>query len=389
MADNELWSRPGTPAAGAPAVLVVDDEPEVLETLVHQLRREYRTATAPDGVAALAVLEREGPFAAVISDMRMPRMDGIELLGEMRLRWPDTVRVLHTAQADVHAAIAAINDGQVFRFVQKPVPTAQLRATVREAVERHRLAMVEREVLDKTLRASLQAIFGCLELASPQAFARAGRIRGLVAALCAELGLGDAWEIEVAAMASQLGTVTLPAGVLQKLDRGLPLTADEQRMIDALPSVAVRLLGDVPMLDDVLAIVRGVGADGPPRAAAPLVTVGVDVLRAAVDVETLESRGVGTPSAIAVLERDGRYDARVLEALRHVRHVEAARETVRAYRLAELTVGMRIVEDVLAVNGPVLVGRGVVVTAVLLDRLANYRRMGQLAEPVLATVPAA
>jgi hypothetical protein len=62
---------------------------------------------------------------------------------------------------------------------------------------------------------------------------------------------------------------------------------------------------------------------------------------------------------------------------------------VRAYRLAELTVGMRIVEDVLAVNGPVLVGRGVVVTAVLLDRLANYRRMGQLAEPVLATVPAA
>ncbi len=389
MADNELWSRPGTPAAGAPAVLVVGAEPEVLGTLVHQLRREYRTATAPDGVAALAVLEREGPFAAVISDMRMPRMDGIELLGEMRLRWPDTVRVLHTAQADVHAAIAAINDGQVFRFVQKPVPTAQLRATVREAVERHRLAMVEREVLDKTLRASLQAIFGCLELASPQAFARAGRIRGLVAALCAELGLGDAWEIEVAAMASQLGTVTLPAGVLQKLDRGLPLTADEQRMIDALPSVAVRLLGDVPMLDDVLAIVRGVGADGPPRAAAPLVTVGVDVLRAAVDVETLESRGVGTPSAIAVLERDGRYDARVLEALRHVRHVEAARETVRAYRLAELTVGMRIVEDVLAVNGPVLVGRGVVVTAVLLDRLANYRRMGQLAEPVLATVPAA
>ncbi|GAA0799612.1 response regulator [Spirilliplanes yamanashiensis] len=386
MADNELFRRAGGPAPDAPAVLVVDDEPEVLETLAHQLR-EFRTVPAVDGVDALRVLEREGPFAAVVCDMRMPHMDGIELLGEMSLRWPDTVRVLHTAQADVAAAIAAINDGQVFRFVRKPSPTAQLRSIVRQAVERHQQAVVQREVLDKTLKASLQAIFGCLELASPQAFARAGRIRGLVAAVVAELGLGDAWEIEVAAMASQLGTVTLPQGLLQKLDRGLPLTGDEQRMIDGMPGVAVRLLGDVPMLEDVLAIVRGLGSGRAPHGAAPRVAVGVDVLRAAVDVETMEGRGVGTASAIAVLERDGRHDVRVLDALRNVRQLEATQGTIRAYPLAEIVPGMRIVEDVLALNGPVLVGRGVVVTAVLLDRLANYRRMGQLAEPILATVP--
>lgn len=387
MADNELWRRTATPPADAPAILLVDDESTVLDTLGHQLARDYRVATAEDGATALALLERDGPFAVVISDLRMPEMTGTELLGHVRSRYPDITRVLHTAQADVASAIAAINDGQVFRFVSKPASTAELRRTARDAVERHRLARTEREILDKTLRASLQALFGCLELASPQAFARAGRIRNLVGALCAELTLDGVWEIEVAAMASQLGMVTLPPSVLQKLDRGLPLLADEQRMIDGLPKVAVQLLGNVPMLDDVVEIVRGLAPVTTGRPVAPLVAMGISVLRTAMEVENLESRGVGTAGAIAVLERDGGHDATVLDALRRVRRIAAAQETIRAYRISELQTGMRIMEDVLSLNGPVLIGRGIVVTEVLLERLANFKRMGQLAEPILATAP--
>jgi CheY-like chemotaxis protein len=392
MADYDVWGRDFVPAADAPAILLVDDERTVLDTLSHQLGRDFRVATAEDGATALAVMERDGPFAAVISDMSMPHMSGIELLETVRERYPDTTRVLHTAQADVASAISAINDGQVYRFVCKPSTTAELRRTARDAVERHRLARAEQEILDKTLRASLQALFGCLELASPQAFARAGRIRNLVRALCAELALANVWEIEVAAMASQLGTVTLPHVVLQKLDRGLPLSGDERRMIDALPRVAVQLLGDIPMLGDVVEIVRGLEAPptrplaNAPRATSPMVILGISVLRTAIEVENLESRGVGTAGVIAVLERDDRHDEAVLSALRHVRHSADAQHTVRAYRMCELEIGMRIMEDVLAVHGPVLIGRGIVVTDVLLERLANYKRMGQLVEPVLATV---
>nr|BFE79006.1 hypothetical protein GCM10020093_016070 [Planobispora longispora] len=207
---TELWRRTSVLTGETPSVLLVDDEPTVLETLSHQLGTEYRVVTALDGMSALDALDRQGPFAVVISDMRMPDMDGIELLGHVRLRHPGLTRVLHTAQGDLASAIAAINNGQVFRFLCKPCPTRELRDTVRDAVEQHRLVSAEREILDKTLRASLQALFGCLELASPQAFARAGRIRDLVGALCRELGLNNVWEIEVAAMASQLGAVTLP-----------------------------------------------------------------------------------------------------------------------------------------------------------------------------------
>jgi CheY-like chemotaxis protein len=387
MADIELWNRPSAPKPETPAILLVDDEPTVLDTLRHQFRRDYRVVTAEDGAAALDVIEREGPFAAVISDMRMPNMTGIELLERVRARYPDTTRVLHTAQADVASAIAAINDGQVYRFVCKPSTSAELRRTVRDAVERHRLALAEREILDKTLRATLQALFGCLELANPPAFARAGRIRNLVSALCAELSLGNAWEIEVAAMASQLGSVTLPPNVLQKLDRGLPLPADEQRMIDALPRVAAKLLGSVPMLEEVVEIVLGLDPSAPrTRPSSKVVRTGIDVLRAAIDVENLESRGVGTAGAVAVLERDDRQGGEILDALRRVRRVAADQETVRAYKIGELRTGMRIMEDVLALNGPVLIGRGMIVTDVLLDRLANFKRLGQVAEPILATV---
>ncbi|HYN92485.1 MAG TPA: response regulator [Pilimelia sp.] len=392
MADA-LWHRDPASTDEAPVVLLVDDEPTVLATLDHQLSRDYRVVTAPDGPAALAELDREGPVAVVISDMRMPGMDGIELLGEVRRRHPDTTRMLHTARGDLSSAIAAINDSGVFRFLRKPCPTGELRRTVRDAVERHRLALAEREMLDKTLRTSLQALFGCLELASPQAFARAGRIRTLVSALCRDLALEKVWEIEVAAMASQLGAVTVPPSVLQKLDRGLPLPDEEQRMIDAMPDVAVRLLGDVPMLEDVVAIVRGIqpAPDDLPRETArpapPVVSVAVAVLRAAIEFETFESRGVATDSAIAVLERQGDHQSDVLGALRRVRGGPATPAAVRALRVWEVEVGMRIAEDVVALNGPVLIGRGMVVTEVLLGRMANFKRMGQVAEPVLVTVP--
>jgi CheY-like chemotaxis protein len=384
LVTQELWQPPPDSV-----VLVVDDESSILETLSLQLRRHHRVVTAADGAEALRFLEKSGPVAAVISDMRMPGMDGIELLRQVQVMYPDTTRVLHTAQADVTSAIAAINDGGVFRYLCKPCPTPDLRRTVQDAVERHWKTTTERQLLDKTLRASLQALFGCLELASPAAFARAGRIRSLVAALCAELELHELWEIEVAAMASQLGAVTVPPSVLQKLERGLPLDGEEQAMVDAMPDVAVRLLADVPMLHDVVEIVRGLATPTPGTTSSPLIGAAIDVVRTAIEFETLDGRGLPVESSIAVLECREDSRPRILAALRAVKGVAAAQDTVRALAVSELDVGMRIAEDIVAVNGLVLIGRGMVVTDVLLDRLANFRHTTKLVEPVLASVPTA
>ncbi|GIM96088.1 response regulator [Paractinoplanes toevensis] len=373
---------------GRPTVLLVDDENEILEALALQLRRDHKVLTAASGDDALRVLADSGPVAAVISDLRMPGMDGVELLRRVQLEYPDTTRVLHTAQSDLSAAISAINDGGVYRYLAKPVKSDELRATVQDAVELHGRSTTERHLLDTTLKSSIQAVFGCLELASPAAFARAGRIRTRVAELCAMMQLEALWEIEVAAMASQLGAVTIPPSVLAKLDKGLPCTEEEQQMIDAMPGVAVELLKGIPMMEDVLEIVRGLSpgrVKNPTKPQSPLIEAAIDVIRTAMDFETLESRGMELESAITVLECRDHSALNVLSALREVNGLDkVAEKQVRGLKVGELEVGMRVAEDIAATNGLVLIGRGMVVTSLLLDRLDNYARMIEIIEPVLA-----
>lgn len=382
----------GDEPTGRSTVLLVDDETAILETLALQLRRDHTVLTAESGDDALRMLAETGPVAAVISDLRMPGMDGVELLRRVQLEYPETTRVLHTAQSDLNAAIAAINDGGVYRYLAKPVQTDELRATVQEAVELHSRSHTERQLLDTTLKSSIQALFGCLELASPTAFARAGRIRTLVAELCSAMQLDALWEIEVAAMASQLGAVTIPPSVLAKLDKGLPCTEEEQAMVDAMPGVAVQLLRNIPNLEDVVEIIRGLARDGRGdggKPGNPLIEAAVDVVRTAMDYETLESRGLEVESAIAVLECRDHCALSVLSALRDLKGVvRVAERKVRGLRVVDLEVGMRVAEDIVATNGLVLIGRGMVVTELLLDRLDNYARMIEIVEPVL-TLPGA
>src|SRR5688572_16636658 len=102
-------------------------------------RRRYDVVTATSGFDGLAVLERDKTPAVVISDMRMPGMDGATFLGKVRQLLPDTVRILLTGQADLASTIAAVNDGQIFRFLTKPCPPPLLLAAVDAAAEQHRL----------------------------------------------------------------------------------------------------------------------------------------------------------------------------------------------------------------------------------------------------------
>jgi hypothetical protein len=162
-------------------------------------------------------------------------------------------------------------------------------------------------------------------------------------------------------------------------------------MVNAIPQAAVRLLADIPRLDVVVDIVRslyddeGVSARDP--SAAARVRTGVMVLRAAIAYEGCRSRGLATERIISVLSAEADIDPAVLAALRDGQVTTATNAPVLACRVAELKVGMRIAEDVVGVNGPVLIGRGMQVTELLLERLSNFHIKGQLVEPVMAGWP--
>ena len=242
--------------ATKPRVLFVDDEEALLAALALQLRRDCEVHTALGGEAGLAALEKAGPFAVVVSDMRMPGMNGARFLAEVRQRAPDTVRILLTGQSDLQSAVAAVNEGQIFRFLNKPLPADQLRATLAEAVRQHALVTAERDLLENTLRKSLGVLSDVLALVNPEAFSCASRIAEVVDVLCDRVKMRDRWEVQVAALLSQLGCVTLPPETVKKAYAGQQLEEQEERAFANHPQVGHDLLAAIPRMEGVAEIVR-------------------------------------------------------------------------------------------------------------------------------------
>ena len=126
-------------------------------------------------------------------------MDGIEFLTRVRQTTPDTVRVMLTGEADLSAAISAVNEGRMFQFLSKPCPPEMLTRTLESALEQYRLVTAERELLESTLRSSIGVMSEILSLVNPPAFGRASRIRRYVQHMTEHLNLPDRWQYEVAA----------------------------------------------------------------------------------------------------------------------------------------------------------------------------------------------
>jgi DNA-binding NtrC family response regulator len=116
-------------------ILLVDDELRVVQALQRALRSEFHIEIAGGSEAGLQVLARDGPFAVVVSDLRMPVMDGVQFLSRVKAVSPDSIRVMLTGQADMHAAIAAVNEGNIFRFLTKPCPPAILSKVLEASLE--------------------------------------------------------------------------------------------------------------------------------------------------------------------------------------------------------------------------------------------------------------
>ena len=131
------------------SLLFVDDDPRVLHTVRRILRRGYVVETATSGPDALRVLAERGPFAAVVADMCMPDMDGVQLLEQALQKAPDTVRVLMTGVADVETAIEAVNKGAIFRFLTKDRMTETLIPGIDAAIEQYRLITAEKRLLER------------------------------------------------------------------------------------------------------------------------------------------------------------------------------------------------------------------------------------------------
>lgn len=360
-------------ASELPRVLFVDDEPAVLDGITANLRRVVDVVTAPSGAVGLDMLRSDAGICVVVSDMRMPQMDGATFLKHARTIAPNAVRMLLTGQADTETAIDAINNGQIFRFLTKPCPREMLRTTVGEAVERHRVQTIEREMLEQTVRGSVKMMFEILALAAPVAFGRGNRLKKTVLELAAALGIAETWHLEVAALSSQLGFVSLSQELLERMARGDTLAEDERAQIARASETSIKLLANIPRLDAVHELLAmhvhpplHVGAHwrSPNEVCA-------HVLRFAIDLDDLEGPA-GKQLDISVIKAKLKSaDAEVLAAYQRVRDAAAAIGT-REVALTALRVGMTLAEDVRLATGSLLVARGYEITNQFIERIKGF-----------------
>ena len=347
-------------------ILLVDDEPQIVEGLKDLLEDRYRVHTATSAEAALEVLRKQRQIAVVLSDMRMPGMDGAALLQRARTVAPDAVRMLLTGYSDINAAIAAVNRGQIFRFLTKPCAPNDLGRAFESAIEQHQLIVGERVLLQQTLLGCLKSLLDVLALVDPVAFGRAQRLERVVRAIALEAGMSPTWPLEAAALLSQLGCLELSDVVRMKLYAGESLDGVETTEVQTAYTNVCGLLASIPRLEPVRDIIAGLNGLGGP--------VGGQVLRLAMEFDSLEARGVSEADALATLKTwTHRYEARILDAAsRACRHLPGW-GIPSEVSVDDLHSGTLVAEDIRKHNGVLIVPRGVELSRSVIAHIGRFR----------------
>jgi CheY-like chemotaxis protein len=374
-------------------VLFVDDEPNVLDGIRRQLRNRLDVETANGAAAGLALIESNGPFAVVVSDMRMPEMNGARFLARVNEIAPDTVRMVLSGQADLDSTVAAVNEGHIFRFLMKPCDTEKLIQSVNCGIEQYNLINAEKHLLENTLNATVKVLVEVLGLINPAAQQRASQIEKYAETAITALKLPGEWKYRLASMLSQLGCITLPAETLAKVYGGQPLSEEENKLYESHPEIAAKLLGQIPRLEDVAGMVSGqlrapnkelgngdLGAMKPQQ-------VGAAILWTAVRFDQLVNQGRSAQAAAQQIRQlIPHLPAAITDAMMKAPVAAGGRRESRSVGVNNLSVGMVLEGDVLSAKGIRLVPKGAEITGSLLGRLRTIASGVGVAEPIRVSV---
>ena len=360
----------------AEKILFVDDEPILLQGYHRLLRKEFEISTAVGGAAALILIKQQGPFAVVVSDMRMPEMDGVEFLHRVRAAAPDTVRIMLTGNADLDVATHAVNEGNIFRFLNKPANKETLVKTLSDSLEQYRLVRAEKELLEHTLRGTVYVLTEVLSMASPAAFSRAARVRRYVQRVVEKLKLDNPWKYEVAAMMSQLGCVTIDPTTLEKVYSGQDLSPEEEAQYAAHPRVAEDLLKNIPRMESVAWVIAHQFEPLPAEFSGDRETtemrLGAQILRAAVIFDgLLRKKQSRVDAALFLARRVANLDPRIIDALVEM-EPEVAGQGTRTMGIADLATGWVLQDEVRTTEGALVAAKGQEVTVPLLTKLQSF-----------------
>ena len=365
------------------SILIVDDDRDLLSALSEGLLGSFRVETSADPEEALARLRTMPELAVVVADMRMPGISGLELLRQARSIVPNASRVMLTSADDAQTAIAAINEGNVCRFLTKPCRLEVLEAAIREALDL-------RQTIHHLLEAQFRMVAGMVEVLSkvvqmvhPESHALAQRLRQRMRELALEMLHPEFWELEVAAMLAPLGAV----GTHSVSSGADPMTA----FFGDFPQAAAALLLQVPRMEKIAGVLAYLGKnfDGsgqpPDRVAGAQIPLGSRMLRVVRDMEERVGKGCTAGTALRLMQQtQGLYDPAVLVAAQAC-FGEDPREELsgsNSVSWAALQEGDTLADDIPSETGALLLTKGCRVTPNLKRMLQHMASGGRMPESV-------
>jgi response regulator RpfG family c-di-GMP phosphodiesterase len=396
LSKTRLWRGPpamnSTMRPAKLCALFVDDEKHLLDAYTHVFDDEYEVHLANSGAEALQKLRQLKNVAVVISDYHMPGMDGATFLHEVMQYAPQATRILLTGTGGVDSAKDAVNRGQIFRFLSKPCPLPQLRDALAAGVSQYRLLNAERLVLQETLIECIAALMEVLAVTNPVAFGRAQRIKDIVQDVADRLECTGFWQLQAAALLSQLGYFAVNPELAEKMYYGRALNADEQVRAASVPGNARRLLEHVPRLEPVIQILAAVEWTDAElaRAGDRMVGLSARILGAALEFDILTNQDLSKAQVLASLRaHKTRFGASVVDAL-VAKFAEATEESEKVLEipLRDATPGMRLRQEIRTQLGALLVPIGIEISARLIDRISQVAP-ALLDQRVKVTVPSA
>jgi putative nucleotidyltransferase with HDIG domain len=413
-------------------LLFVDDEQNILSSLKRLFRPlGYTIHTANGGAEGLSVLEKEA-VDIVVSDMRMPEMDGAQFLEQVAARWPNTVRILLTGYADIGSTVAAINKGGIWKYVSKPWDDNDLKQSVHIALERKRLVDENRrleqltqkqneelrelnsgleakvaartgeiqqmmdqldlthETLKKSYTQSVKVFASLIEMREQMGRGHARRVADVAQRIAARLGLSEAemQDVMYAALLHDIGKMGLPDKVLAKPFQELSPT--ERMDVVKHPAIGQGVLMALEPLQEAARFIRAHheqfdGKGFPDGLAGDKIPLGARILAVANDYDALQTgtliaRRVTPKEALdfIVKQRGKRYDPKVVDALAAGTSAEPLTEAPRAqgFKTAskDLRPGMTLTADLAMKDGVLLLSRGYLLDEQLIAKIQNLEQ---------------
>jgi len=375
-------------------VLFVDDDIALLKSFKRTLPRQFKVVIADSPEKGLQILKEEGPFAAIVSDMKMPGMSGIEMLSRAKEISPDTTRILLTGFADQQTAIDGVNKGDLFRFLTKPCEVDTLNLILRAAIRQYQLISSEKELLEQTLFGTVRVLSQILTLINPTAQGCASRLKRYVNHIAKELHLeNDGWLYEMAAMLSQLGCLAIPSEVLTKYANGLELPDSERAMVEQHPAVAAKFLMHIPRLEEVIEMISSQGkpySEFPKSSSlqsAAKAHIGAQILHLSLDLDRALMVGTSPDKALRALKKTtDEYNLFMVEALESFDF--GLQHMVRMQTdCAGLNTRMILDENICTTKGTLLASKGQQMTEALIRGMLNYSHTVGINEPFSVLIP--